>query len=134
MNKQYAVLKDVTYYGGNCQHPSGWGLSVAAVNGDDCIGTLQDCKDWLDMLDDAPTYLDHGEAGKSYRIAEILDDDADYQSWVDAVDWSDCPGNDDDYDGNCAWAEQIAYDNNEQLVIAQSDCSRLMLIDLQPIL
>ncbi|MDP2815990.1 MAG: hypothetical protein Q8O19_04860, partial [Rectinemataceae bacterium] len=58
------------------QHPSGWNLSVAirTDNGDetDCIGTREECEEWLEELNDEPTYLSHGQASKSYRIAEIL--------------------------------------------------------------
>lgn len=103
----YAVLKKITY----------------------CIGTLAECQDWMEALNDTPTYLSHGQAGKSHRIALILDDDADYQSWLDGVDWADCPGDDDDYDGNTIWAEDRAYEFDGILPVQGND-GRLLLVDL----
>ena len=137
-DRQYAVLEDVTYYHGDIQHPMGWRLSVATIQdgGDevDCIGTLDDCNDWLAQINDPPTYLSHGQAGKSYRIAEILDDDADYQGWLDSRDWEGCPSEDgSDYDGNTQWAEEQAYNNDSILPIASNNSSRLLLVDLSPV-
>lgn len=136
--RQYAVLEDVGYYANDCQHPSGWRLEVATItdkgNETDCIGTLEECVDWLGELNDETTYLSHGQASKSYRIAEILDEDADYQGWLDGLDWDGCPSEDgDDYDANTAWAEDRAYTNNGILPIASNNSSRLLLIDLDPV-
>jgi hypothetical protein len=135
--RRYVVIEDVGYYDGDVQHPSGWQLSVASLtdNGDeiDCIGTLEECEGWLEDLNDEPTYLGHGQASKSYRIAEILDDDADYQGWLDGEDWDGCPSEDgSDYDANTAWAEDRAYQNDGILPIAANNSSRLLLIDLSP--
>lgn len=117
--EKYAVLADVGYYGGDVQHPQGWSLSVAAVSDGDsdaieCIGTLDECKNWLEQLNDEPTYLSHGQASQSYRMACIVEEDTDYQHWLDTyVDWDGCPSEDgSDYDANVAWAEQQAYDND----------------------
>lgn len=135
--KRYAVLEDVGYYGGDVQHPSGWRLTVATIadngNETDCIGTIDECNEWIEELNDGPTYLSHGQVSKSYRIAEILDDDADYQGWLDGVDWDGCPSEDgSDYDANAAWAEDRSYNNDGILPIASNDSSRLLLVDLSP--
>lgn len=135
--RQYAVLQDVGYFGGDCQHPSGWRLTVATVTDNgyetDCIGTLEECRDWLEELNNEATYLSHGQASKSYRIAEVLDDDADYQGWLDGIDWDGCPSDDgSDYDANTAWAEDMAYNDDGVLPIAANNSSRLLLVDLDP--
>ena len=96
----YVVLDNASYYAGDCQHPSGWELTVAQVDDEDCIGTLAECEEWIDQLNDGISYLAHGQAGISHHIAEIVDDAADYQSWLDGVDWTGCPGSNDDYDDN----------------------------------
>lgn len=133
--RRYAVIEDVGYYDGDVQHPSGWRLSVATMpdNGNevDCIGTLEECEAWLEELNDAPTYLSHGQASKSNRIAEILDDEADYQGWLDGLDWDGCPSEDgSDYDANTAWAEDRAYRQDGILPIPANNSSHLLLIKL----
>lgn len=133
--KKFAVLENATYYAGDCQHPSGWALSVATIVDrgaeTDCIGTREECEEWLEQLNDEPTYLSHGQAGKSYLIAEIVDDDADYQTWLDGLDWDGCPSEDgSDYDANCAWAEDRAYQKDGILPIQHNNKSGLLLINL----
>ena len=134
--EEYTVIEDVSYYGGDCQHPSGWELTVATVNNEgneeDCIGTLEECREWLDILNDKHTYLSHGQAGKSYRIASIEDEDADYNSWLDGVDWDGWPSEDgSDYDANTSWAEDKAYRHDGILPIADNQ-GRLILINISP--
>lgn len=133
--RKYAVIEDVGYYDGDVQHPSGWKLSVATLQDEgneiDCIGTSEQCEEWLEEINDEPTYLSHGQASKSYRIAEILDDDADYQGWLDSLDWEGCPSKDgSDYDANTAWAEDRAYAQDGVLPIEANNSSRLLLINL----
>lgn len=122
--KKYAVLKDVQYYHGDVQHTKGWDIKVAHISDETgvtiCIGTLKECQDWMSTLDDGKHYLQHGEASYHYRIAEVLDANADYQGWIDTIsDWDGCPSEDgSDYDANCQWAEQQAYDNNGVLPVS----------------
>jgi len=77
----YAVIKDVEYYAGDCQHPAGWDASIASIEDDSgveaCIGTHDECEAWLDEIHAGRVVLGHGEAGKSYRIVEVLDESAD---------------------------------------------------------
>jgi hypothetical protein len=132
--KKYAVITDTEYYGGDCQHPKGWSISVATTADEDgetiCIGTLDECKIWLDEIYAGRIYLNHGEAGKSYRIAEIIDGDADYQSWLDSyISWSDCPAGD-DYDVNTEWAETTTYNERGQLYIDHPAAPFGLIVDL----
>lgn len=130
------VLNDAGYYAGDCQHPQGWGVSVVSRCDDgvemDYVGTLAQCQEWVDRLEEAPYYLNHNQASGVYRIAKLLDDDADYQGWLDRVDWDGCPSADgSNYEANCAWAEDQAYESNGALPISAPDGS-VWLIDLQP--
>jgi hypothetical protein len=136
--EKYAVLEHVEYYGGDVQHPSGWGLEVATITDNSqyptdvvCIGSLDECQVWLEQLNAAPYYLSHGQAGQWYSIAEVLDDDTDYQSWLDSLDWEGCPSEDgSDYDANTAWAEDRAYYNKDILPIQYPGNSKLVLVNL----
>jgi len=130
---QYVVLADTSYYLGDYQYPDGWRLTVAQVCEEgsytDCIGTLEECQEWLEELNDAPTYLANGQAGETYRIARVLCEDANYQSWLDCQDWEGCPSPDgEDYEANCRWAENAAYESNGELCVRSFDC--LLLVDL----
>lgn len=134
-DKLYAVIEDTTYYDGDCQHPQGWRISIASIGSEDgedyCIGSIEECQDWLDRIYDGHIYLNHGEAGKSYRIAEIIDDNADYQSWIDSItNWDGCPEGD-DYDINTAWAESQAYNNNGHLYINHPQGYYGLIVDLE---
>ena len=118
MDKQYAVIEDVEYYQGDCQHPKGWELKIATMivigTGRNqelkCIGSLEECERWLENLRQGPTYLGHGQAGKTHWIAEVIaedmnyrDEDMNYQDWIESLnDWDGCPSEDgSDYNANC---------------------------------
>ena len=132
--KKYAVIQDVEYYDGDCQHPKGWSVSVTTYADDKgefpCIGTLEECQEWLDEIYNGRIYLNHGEAGKSYRIVEIIDDNADYQSWLDTyVSWTDCPEGD-DFDVNTEWAETTTYNERGQIYISHPAAPYGLIVDL----
>ncbi|OGF47014.1 MAG: hypothetical protein A2231_03135 [Candidatus Firestonebacteria bacterium RIFOXYA2_FULL_40_8] len=134
MDKRYAVLRDAEYYGGDVQHPQGWEITVAILSDEEgetiCIGTLDECSDWMGTLDDERHELSHGMAGYHYRIAEVLDDNAEYNHWTDAyVSWDGCPEGD-DQETNCAWAEDEAYNNDGILYIANPTSSYGIIVDL----
>ena len=135
---EYVVLKDTQYYSGNCQHPRGWGLSIASVYDNEqeigCIGTLDECHNWTDILNAGNTYLGYGEAAYHYRIAEIDNgyNNPDYQEWLDQVDWDGCPNEDgSDYDENCTWAEDQAYNSNGVIIVADDNCCNY-IVHLSP--
>jgi hypothetical protein len=137
-NKKYAVICDTEYYGGDCQHPKGWSVSVATYADEKgespCIGTLEECRAWLDDIYDGRIYLNHGEAGKSYRIAEIIDDDAIYDSWIDSQSWDGCPyeepKNEEEHGANCEWAETKIYGNKGYLYINHHTNYNGLIVDL----
>ena len=133
-NKMYAVVKDTQYYHGDVQHPSGYSLKVVSMSDEDsetrCVGALDECRQRMEELDQERHYLSHGEASYHYRIVEVLEEDADYQSWLDGVDLDGCPSEDgSDYDANCAWAEQQAYESDGILPIPDA-ISSLVLVNL----
>lgn len=133
----YVVLDDAGYYAGDCQHPQGWGLSIVSGydDGTETIytGTLAQCREWVDRLEEVPYILDHNQASGVYRIAKLLDDDADYQGWLDGLDWDGCPSADgSDYDANVAWAEDQAYQSDGVIPVTGPN-GELFLIDLSTI-
>ena len=127
MDKQYAVIEETEYYKGDCQHLKGWELKIATMivigtgkNQElECIDSLEECERWLKDLRQGPTYLGHGQAGKSYWIAEVLNEDMDYQDWIESLnDWDGCPSEDgSDYSANCEWAEDQAYRHGKPIPI-----------------
>jgi hypothetical protein len=147
-DRQYVVLHDTQYYAGDCQHPQGWSLDIATYRDHEscadrpCIGTLAECESWEVEINDGPYYMGHGVASGHTRIGEIVDQDADYQGWLDSVDWDGCPSSDGaDYDANTAWAEDQAYATDGVLPIAGPLSARggnakgygsLILVDLSP--
>lgn len=131
MEEKYVVLQDIEYYGGNCQHPDGWELRIETDgDGRELVGSLEDCKDWMDEITDRPTYLSHGMAGYTHRIARVVDDNATYQDWLDLVDWEGCPGDPDDYDDNCQWAATRAYETDDVIYIDSQTNSGGYIVDL----
>ena len=135
-SKKYAVITVIGYYQGDVQHPRGWDIKIANISNEEgetnCISTLDECKSWLDDISDNDNYLGYGQASKYSIIVEIIDDDIDYQSWLDTyVDWDSCPGGN-NYDINCAWAEQQAYDNKDTLPVTTAD-GMLVLVNLAEI-
>ena len=132
--KKYAVIQDVEYYDGDCQHPKGWSVSVATYSDEKgefpCIGTIEECQEWLYEIYNGRIYLNNGEAGKSYRIAEVMDDDAIYQAWLDTyISWDGCPEGD-DYDVNTEWAETKTYEDKGLLYINHPNNYNGLIVDL----
>jgi hypothetical protein len=132
--KTYAVLIDTGYYADDCQHPNGWELDVAMIPGEDtpAMGTLAEVARWMEEIDAEPTCLPHGAASCVTRIAEVVDDRADYQGWIDNVDsWDGCPSPDgDDDDANTAWAEDQAYQSNGTIPVSVDWQYDPILVDL----
>lgn len=138
MEKTYAVIQDVEYYQGDCQHPKGWSIDIATYADEAgefaCIGTKEECQEWIDEIDRGNIYLNHGEAAKVYYVVEIADDDVDYQTWLDGQDWDRCPFEDPQDDeqiaANCDWAETKNYNNDGLLYIGHPDKYNGIIIDL----
>ena len=142
MDKQYAVIEETEYYKGDCQHLKGWELKIATMivigtgkNQElECIDSLEECERWLKDLRQGPTYLGHGQAGKTHWIAEVIAEDMNYQDWIDGIsDWVGCPAEDnedwigypsessDKYDETCEWAEDQAYRHGKPIPIILDD-------------
>jgi hypothetical protein len=133
MDKTYTVIKDIKYYTGDCQHPNGYSITIARMsdlcNDLVCIGSMTECLGWLATLTSERQYLGHAEVSYDYRICDVVDNNADYQTWLDNyVDWDGCPSG--DYDDNCVWAAVENYKNNGVVPIDDSN-GRLLLIDLR---
>lgn len=133
MEKKYAVIRDTEYYQGDSQHPEGWGVAIATIcdeSGEEtCIGTLDECQAWEERLADESVYLSGNQAGYSYRVVEVIDDSANYQDWLDSVDWEGCPEGQ-DYSADCRWAEECAYDTGGYLYVDNPAVYNGLIIDL----
>ncbi len=119
--QQYAVIRDTSYYQGDCQHPRGWTVEIETIHPQEeiCIGTLKECEGWKEELESERCTFCHNEAGYTYKIVKVIESNIDYQHWLDAyVDWDGCPSEDgSDYDANCDWAENQAYENDGTLFV-----------------
>lgn len=139
MEKEYVVVRNAQYYTGDIQHPSGWSLRIMSISEEydeiDCRGTLEECNEYKAVLDSEVKYIDNNMASYSYDIAEVdnsYGDPVEYQDWLDSVDWEGCPSEDgNDYEANCQWAEENAYDNNLSLPVADKD-QQITVVILTP--
>lgn len=72
-------------------------------------------------LNSEPYTLKHGQASGHYSTAEIVDDNADYDAWVDSQDWNGCPSEDgSNYDANVEWAERRSFESGEGYYLANA--------------
>jgi hypothetical protein len=126
---EYCVIEVREYYAGDCQHPTGWEIVVEEDKEHLLVtGTRGECETWAE--EHVNNCLGHNMAGRRYRVVEVVDRSADYQFWLDQVDWEGCPGGDDDYTDNCAWAEQRALDTDGILPVVNRADGQLWLINL----
>lgn len=136
--KKYAVVEEVEYYDGDCQHPKGWNISVATYADKEdyteypCIGTREECEKWLADIYDGRIYINNGEASKIYYIAEITEEDACHQTWLDTIDWEGCPSEDgSDYNANVQWAETMIRDIKGNLHINHPENYYGLIVSLE---
>lgn len=81
----------------------------------------------IDNINDKPYCLEHNQSSVRHEVACVVDDDVDYHTWLDNLDWDGCPSDDGaDRDADLQWAEQRALDEGGTLYV-EFDCQRLIV-------
>ena len=87
------------------------------------------------LADSYPLMLGNNEAGRTYQVCEILEEDACYQTWLDGREWDGCPieepENDEEHGANASWAEQKSIDEGGLLPVAHYNKHGLFLVELR---
>lgn len=136
--EKYAVIYDIEYYQNDIQHPRAWEVGIEEIRfGEVCIGTLEQCSEWLEEIYDGRIYLNNGEAGKSYRIAKIVEEDSDFNSYIDSMDWNNCsfddPKDEEEHQKNIDWKLTEIYNAKGYLYVSDPKGYYGYVVDLSEI-
>lgn len=80
-------------------------------------------------IDDYEYELDDGQTELWFNVAEVLNDNADHETWLDSVDWKHCPAGG-HFDDRRQWALEKAIKDGGTLPVEHPDRNKLCLLQM----